>query len=133
MASVREPWFSPSLADALERVIGHVEQMYRPTSLIEAQAWWQIRDAARDELSKRSAWWFVPLIHDFAGQMAEEMAANLHKDSHPLSSDPSHLLEQLREHVEKLAASASREHAADVANLAMLYEHANSHPRARRG
>ena len=61
-----------------------------------------------------------PQVAEFAALMEREMLANAHKDSHPLSHDFNHLLNQLREHVEKFAAEPTDEHAADVANLAML-------------
>lgn len=61
-----------------------------------------------------------PAVLAFAVTMERELQANAHKDEHPLSHDFPHLLDQLREHVEKFAANPSDEHAADVANLAML-------------
>lgn len=48
------------------------------------------------------------------------MQANTHKDAHPLSHDFDHLLSELRGHVAKFEAAPTSEHAADIANLAML-------------
>lgn len=56
----------------------------------------------------------------FAALMERELLANAHKDDHPLSHDRAHLLDELRGHVEKFAVEPTDEHAADVANLAML-------------
>ena len=61
-----------------------------------------------------------PQVAAFAVLMEREMLANAYKDDHPLSHDFAHLLAQLREHVEKFAVKPTDEHAADVANLAML-------------
>jgi len=67
--------------------------------------------------------WLVtvrPQIAEFAALMEREMQANAHKDNHPLSHDFEHLLGELRGHVEKFVVDPTHEHAADVANLAML-------------
>lgn len=61
-----------------------------------------------------------PEIAAFSILMEREMQANAHKDSHPLSHDFDHLVSELRCHVGKFAADPTEEHAADVANLAML-------------
>jgi len=59
-------------------------------------------------------------VAEFALLMERELQANAHKDDHPLSHDFDHLLSELRGHVEKFASDPTDEHAADVANLAML-------------
>lgn len=62
----------------------------------------------------------VRQVAQFAALMERELKANWYKDAHPLSLDFDHLIEQLLDHVEKFATAPTEEHAADVANLAML-------------
>jgi hypothetical protein len=56
----------------------------------------------------------------FALLMERELSANARKDTHPLSHDFDHLLSELHGHVDKFSEKPTAEHAADVANLAML-------------